>query len=104
MRNLQFTVNGQRLSKVGDFSNIVKGTKEYLKCNFTFEGNDWIGHKAVAIFSGNGKAEFATAIMSDGTCMVPNEVTDYTSFKLRLIGARDNSRITTNTVLISQEG
>lgn len=102
MRNLQFTVNGQRLSKDGDFSNIVKGTKGYLKCIFNFEGNDWIGYKVVAVFW-NSKIEYAVPVLSN-SCMVPDEVTDYSNFKMKLIGARDNCRITTNKVLISQEG
>ena len=31
MRNLSFNVSGQKLSKEGDFDNIVVGSKGYLK-------------------------------------------------------------------------
>ena len=34
MRTLLFEVNGQSLSKVGDFSGIIRGSKQYLKCEF----------------------------------------------------------------------
>lgn len=34
MRTLLFEVNGQSLSKVGNFSGIIRGSKQYLKCEF----------------------------------------------------------------------
>ena len=32
MNILHFKINGQHLQKVGDFSGIIRGTKNYLKC------------------------------------------------------------------------
>lgn len=106
MRTLQFLISGQKLKKVGDFSNIVPGTKGYLKCSFDFDGDDWMNHKIVAIFE-NANGEFYEEILPNRTCKVPDEVTDKNSFKLRLVGAKFgdiNSRLTTNRVLICQEG
>lgn len=102
MRTLQFSVDKQKLSKNGDFSGIIRGTKGYLKCDFAFNSNDWAGYKVVAVFEKN-KEEFAVAVRS-GSCTIPNEVTDGSYFKVRLVGAIGDNRITTNRVLISQEG
>ena len=40
MRELDFLVEGQRLTKNGDFSGIVKGSQQYLKCKFEFKGDE----------------------------------------------------------------
>lgn len=103
MRTLHFIISGQDLSKSGDFFNIVRGTKGYLRCQFAFGGTDWIGCKAVAIFEAK-KKEYPVVIDRNGSCMIPNQVTDYDIIKLRIVGAKNNYRITTNKILISQEG
>lgn len=35
MRTLYFEINGQTLRKIDNFSGIIKGSKQYLKCHFT---------------------------------------------------------------------
>lgn len=102
MRTLQFNVNGQKLSKDGDFSEIVKGSKQYLKCQFDFS-EDWHGYKLIAVFVKDEK-EAPVLIERDRTCLVPDEVTDDAFFKLWILGAKGSSRITTNKILIEQEG
>lgn len=103
MRILQFTVEGQRLSKSGDFTGIIRGSKKYLRSQFVFNGSDWNGCKVVAVFQLKDK-EYPVAIDSNRSCMVPDEVTDSSAFKIRLIGRKNDYQITTNKVLISQEG
>lgn len=103
MRILQFVVDGQKLSKDGDFSNIVKGTKGYLKCRFLFKGNDWNGYKAAVAFVDKDK-EYAAAIGSDGSCQIPDEVTGLSCFKVKMVGVRGDRKIITNTLLVEQEG
>ena len=49
MRILQFKVTGQNLSKDGDFSGIVAGTKGYLYTAYNFDG-EWDGCKKAAVF------------------------------------------------------
>lgn len=102
MRILTFDITGQNLVKTGDFSNIIRGTKGYLKCRFNFTGNDWNRCKAVAVFS-RLKDEYPVPIGPDRTCIVPDELTDYPIFKLKVVGAKKDYRIATNTVLIEQE-
>lgn len=103
MRELNFTVDKQKLSKVGNFYNIVKGSKGFLKCRFNFEGTDWMNHKAIAVFESNGE-ESAVWLNSDMTCMVPDEVTDGSYFKVKMVGVNHDSTITTNKLVISQGG
>ena len=50
MRILQFKVAGQNLSKDGDFSGIVAGTKGYLYTEYNFD-SEWDGCKKAAVFS-----------------------------------------------------
>lgn len=38
MRILQFRINGQKLSKDGDFSGLIAGTKGYLYAAYNFDG------------------------------------------------------------------
>lgn len=101
MRTLSFTIDGQKLSKNGDFSNIIRGSKGYLKCEFSFNGNDWDKHKLIAVFRTKEK-ECAVLLNPDRTCMVPDEVTDSSSFTLEMVGVSSNKKILTNKELIEQ--
>lgn len=51
MRILQFRINGQKLSKDGDFSGLIAGTKGYLYTAYNFDG-EWDGCKKAAVFAG----------------------------------------------------
>lgn len=103
MRTLNFLVEGQRLIKNGDFSGIVRGSQHYLKCQFSFKGNDWRYNRIAAVFY-KGNDEYAIPLSVDGTCFIPNEVTTAKCFKVRLIGVKNDTRINTNIELIEQEG
>ena len=65
MRALKFNVNAQQIHKDPDcgFSNIVAGTKNYLKAHFTFSP-EWQDCILVARFWRGGK-EYA-ALIQDG--------------------------------------
>ena len=102
MRTLEFNVDGQTLIKGNDFSGIIRGTKRYLKCSFKFLGSDWNRCKIAIVFK-SGNKECAIALGNDRSCIVPDEVTDRTSFKLWAIGVRDGYKITTNKITVRQE-
>lgn len=102
MRTLDFSVDGQKLDKIGDFSNLIKGSKGYLRCKFKFD-SDWSGHKVIAVFERN-KKQLPVALRSDKTCMIPDEMSQASCFKMSLIGDKDGNRITTNKITIEQEG
>lgn len=104
MRDLNFEVDGQSLRKVGDFSGIIRGTKNYLKCHFSFEDNDWFGLRKIAVFENQGEPS-AVMLERDNTCQVPNEVTDGTYFKVSIVGiSGKDKKIITNKELINQGG
>lgn len=104
MRDLNFEVDGQSLRKVGDFSGIIRGSKKYLRCVFSYKGIDWSNMRAIAVFEHNGN-EYAVVIQKDGSCMVPDEVTDGSYFKVSVVDVSGkNKKITTNKELINQGG
>ena len=103
MRILDFAINGQNLRRKGDFSGIVRGSKNYLRCRFNFEGSDWNGCKVAALFESN-ETVFPTTIDSNRTCTIPDEITDLSTFKIKIIGRKDNYQIVTNNLIICQEG
>lgn len=99
MRTLQFKVAGQKLSKDGDFSGLVAGTKGYLQTAYNFDA-DWDGCKKAAVFLRYDK-EYPAPIVN-GRCVVPDEITQYNRWTVRLIGERNGYRITTNEVEVKQ--
>lgn len=99
MRILQFKVTGQNLSKDGDFSSIVAGTRGYLQTAYNFDG-EWDGCKKAAVFCRYEK-EYPVPIMN-GKCKVPDEITEYKRWKVYLVGEKAGYRITTNEVEVYQ--
>ena len=104
MRTIKFIVDGQNIKRdlTCDFSKIVKGSKGYLKCNFSFSA-EWSGCKIAASFWSFGK-EIDAALLENGECQIPDSVTDFRKFGISLIGVRGGYRITTNKVWVEQEG
>ncbi len=100
MRVLNFKVSGQCLSKSGDFSGIVAGTKGYLRLSFEFDP-EWAGCKKAVIFSWYDREQALPVI--NGGCPVPDEIAQHTRWKVRLIGEKEGYRITTNEVEVRQE-
>lgn len=96
MRTLQFRVSGQKLEAIDIPTDLVKGTRNYLQCAFSFEGSDWNGCKVVAEFGG-----YAAPVINQ-MCMVPDEAAARQYFKLQLIGVRNTYLITTNEVVVKQ--
>ena len=104
MRTLQFIVERQNLKKdpACDFSGIVKGSKGYLQCSFSFS-REWVGCKVAASFWSYDKEIDAAAVVR-GVCQIPDSVTGYRRIGISLTGVKDGYRITTDKVLIEQEG
>lgn len=102
MRLLKFNVDAQHIQKDPncDFSNIVAGTKEYLRAQFTFSP-EWQDCILVASFW-RGKDEHAVFI-ENGECMIPSEALTGNMFRISVIGQRGTYRITTNKIAVKQE-
>lgn len=99
MRTLQFKVTGQNLSKDGDFSGLIAGTKGYLYTEYNFD-SEWAGCKKAAVFLRYDK-EYPVPIVN-ARCAVPDEITKYKRWKVYLVGLKDGYRITTNEVEVRQ--
>ena len=99
MRILQFRINGQMLSKDGDFSELIAGTKGYLHTEYNFDG-EWDGCKKAAVFLRYDK-EYPVPIVN-GRCAVPDEITGYKRWNVYLVGEKKGYRITTNEVEVRQ--
>ena len=105
MRTLRFKVSGQELTRAPgcNFSNIIAGTSGYLQAAFEF-GQDWDGTVQVAAFYPYLQSQEVGRLIKDGTCIVPDEITAYDTFKIGVVGQRENGqRITTNLITIKQE-
>lgn len=106
MRTLKFIVDGQviRQDPNCDFNDLVPGTEGYLQAEFVFS-SEWNGYARVAgFFSILGK-EYTPHILKDGkTCVIPQEALERRAFKIRVIGKKGNSKITTNKVTVYQKG
>ena len=102
MRDLNFKVVGQKLSKEGDFNDIVVGSKGYLKACFTFN-SEWNGFAKVAVFKANNSDEVIVKISPEGECLVPDEVTDGAYISIRVVGKSKRGQwITSGTVSFLQ--
>lgn len=106
MRTLRFIVDGQiiGLDPSCDFSDLIPGTVGYLQAEFKFS-SDWTGYTKVAAFYSPLGKEYPPQVLSDGkTCMIPAEALKKKSFKVQVWGKRNDSRLTTNKVAVSQNG
>lgn len=102
MRPLRFNIDAQQITKDPecDFSNLVSGSRNYLKAYFTFS-KEWDDCTLVASFW-RGNKEHAVLIRNN-TCDIPTEVLTGATFFVSVTGQRNDYRITTNRVLIRQE-
>lgn len=99
MRLLRYVVSGQNIDRASDcdFSNIVRGTKNYLHTQFTFDG-DWDGCVKMAIFD----EEHAVRLDEDNKCPIPEEVLDKEAFSVRVKGISMAYTLQTNRTIIRQ--
>lgn len=106
MRTLRFNVEGQVITQDPDcdFSNLVPGTKDYVRVTFSFS-NEWRGYKRVASFwSMLGKEYMPQELDFGCSCMVPAEALTKRAFKVQVIGINNGMKITTNKVVVKQNG
>ena len=102
MRNLNFKISGQKLSKEGDFDNIVVGSKGYLKACFTFD-SEWKDFARAAVFKMINGNEIPVKIDALGECMIPDDVTDCACISVKVVGkSKANQVIVTNVVSFLQ--
>ena len=106
MRTLRFIVSGQIIKRdpTCDFENLVPGSEGYLKAEFLFS-SDWDGCVKVAGFSSQMGTEYPPQVLADGkSCVIPAEATNKRYFTVFVVGKKDNLRLTTNKIFVSQDG
>lgn len=106
MRTLKFIVNQQSITQDPrcDFSGLIPGTEDYLQAEFTFS-SEWSGCKKVAAFYSVMGREYEPQLLADGkTCMIPTEALRRKTFLIQILGKRDQLRLTTNKLAVSQNG
>lgn len=83
---------------------IVKGSKGYLQCRFSFS-EEWQKMKKVAVFSDayGFKEEHAVPVI-ENVCPVPDEVTDGHRIYIKVVGKQDGVMIKTRVCALDQEG
>lgn len=105
MRYLAFNVDNQVITKDEncDFSNIIKGSHNYLACKFNFS-EEWDGYDKIIEFVTKSGSKFFS-LKDTEAVIVPDEATNEWYFKIKLYAVRNNEVIfPTNTVLVKQKG
>lgn len=105
MRILRFIVDGEKIYQdpLCDFGGLFPGRNYDVRAEFTFS-NDWYNKKKVAAFWSIRGAEYEPQVLQDNACMIPPEALDRAAFKIQVLGKKGNVRVTTNKLLILQEG
>ena len=106
MRSLNFLVSGQKLEATGDFSDLVPGSCNNIRCEFDFDA-EWNDMVKVAEFRRINlpHAECWPAIVKNNSCMIPKEVLSGKRWYINVIGqSRDGRRIPTGRVEVRQDG
>lgn len=105
MRTLKFIVDGQTLTKDPDcsFSNIVRGSHNYLFLEFIFVDDEWKQYDKAVEFEANVKTKKINFYGS--TVGVPDDITPESLIKIRLIASESRRKVfQTNQVYIAQRG
>lgn len=107
MKTLRFIVDDQIIRKdpnCDDFSSLIPGSSGYVTAEFTFS-KEWYGFTKVAAFYSPLGFEYPARLLYDGaTCVIPFEALKKRSFKVQVIGQKDDVKIKTNKVAVSQNG
>ena len=84
------------------FRRLMMGTQNWYRAVFSFDEN-WNGFAIVAEFQANNEDPIYMPV-NHNICMIPNYLSNYNQYSLRLIGQKNSSRIVTNNVKITQNG
>ena len=106
MRTLKFIVDKQIITPDPscNFDGLIPGTVGYLQAEFSFS-KEWLDcAKVIAFWSPFGR-EYPPQVLKDGrSCIIPAEALAKHSFKIQVIGQRENYKLITNRLLIKQNG
>lgn len=106
MRTLSFIVDDQIIKKDPncDFIGLIPGTEGYLQAEFSFSPQ-WDGCTKVAAFWSVMGHEYPPKKLDNGkTCLIPAEALQKKTFGIQIIGKKQDFRLTTNKLFITQKG
>lgn len=106
MKTLRFIVDDQiiREDPSCDFSGLTPGSSGYVTAKFIFS-SEWRGFTKVAAFYSPLGFEYPARLLYDGeTCVIPFEALKKRVFKVQVIGQKDDVKIKTNKLAVSQNG
>lgn len=106
MRTLRFIVDKQIIKPDPkcDFTGLIPGTAGYLQAEFIFS-SEWRGcNKVAAFYSRLGKEYPPQALDANNSCVIPAEALSKSAFAVRVIGQRNDLRLTTNKTVVCQNG
>lgn len=98
--DLEFEVNGQALKWLNSDSQLVKGSRKFIKCVFT-ASDELNEYRKIARFKARNKEEYMPIL--DGECIVPDNIANYRTFNVSVISMKGEQYIPTNEVTIRQE-
>ena len=98
--DLEFEVNGQALKWLNSDSQLVKGSRKFIKCVFTVS-DELKEYRKIARFKARSEEEYMPIL--DGECIVPDNIANYRTFKVSVISMKGEQYIPTNEVTVRQE-
>lgn len=102
MRELVFDVSMQTIkqNKGCDFSNIVRGSDNYLECVFLFDSS-WREYVKVASVK-NVSGEEYNSIINNNRIVLPEYITQESMLYIKVVGKSKKTKIETNTCSVKQ--
>lgn len=102
MKDLEFIVSGQTLTASCDLSGLIRGSKNYLRAVIKFDDSDWMRCTGV-VAAFNNRGLWIYTPVNNGSCMIPDEVSDLRQLEFKLLGRTNTGGIiTTNAIRIFQ--
>lgn len=106
MRTLKFIVSKQDLKSDPncDFEGLVPGTEGYLRAEFSFSSEWRDCLKAAGFYSRLGREYEPQLLDAKNGCMIPAEALKGRVFGIKIIGQKEDLKLTTNKILVYQKG
>ena len=101
-RVLSFVVEGQTIKKDEqcDFTGLVSGTKGFYEAKFSFD-RSWKVYQKIAVFRTIATKKYV--LINDGSCMIPDEITDGLTYYVSVVGVMGDVSLPTTETFVRQK-
>ena len=106
MKILRFIIEKQSIRQDPncDSSDLIPGTRDDIIAEFSFP-SEWNGFAKVAAFYSPLGTEYEPQILTNkNRCVIPSEALAKRSFKVQIIGKKNDITIRTNKTIVYQNG